>query len=766
MRIFIAKIRGELVHRPARGLLVASAVLVGTTILTAAVCASQVLTRAIPESYASSLPPTCVLSLGTQTETARQQLQSFEEIEAVEPRRVLRGRIATQDGGFASLSLTVLENSTAHSVSRVSFSSSSTGVFVERSSLDVWGFQPGDIANFRLPGGMQWRVKTNGWAVDGAVAPGVQDRIVYMYATPDSVRELGNLVHFDELRVRLRDRSELSSVIERLANNGIVPDRVERVLQRHPHHDQMQAVLLLLAVFAFAALAVATALIANVVSIAVRAETRLIGLQKALGATSSRVIFTVLGWLAIVSIPAGLMGVGCGSILAWYFISFASHELNLIEASLTSPSALLLILVGSVGIGLPLLGAGLAATLATRVAPLDAILPDRKIVLTRRHSRSSSTILYAYIWRHMMERPTKLALMLFALSTGGAALVTAGTVYRSLSTSVSRVFNYRHDDLDVRLLTPIPKERLLEAVATRNATELVEAWGGLLVSFVETNGTVTSTRFGLLAPPQHTQLLTLPVAEGRWLGDPSAAEIVATRNLMARVPELTVGNKITLARGDARVIATVVGAIEEATEPGVMATQQVHDALAGSPGLAGALRIKSATGAVASEVEELLFERGIVPVFMFNTSELQRATREHFAILLILLGTVGTAALLVGSSALWSSVTVSILERRREIALMRATGATNMYIHRIFMWEGVALASMAALLSMLIALPLSRLLVEMLGQHALHIDVKMSISWTAVTIWLVALAIVISLAIVAPLFRELRNAAANSLKYE
>lgn len=767
MSIAWAKIRGDIVHRPTRSLLIAFAVLVGAAVLSAAVISNEVLSRAIPQSYASSLPPTCILTLGDQAQKALALIEGYPGVEAVEPRRVLRGRIATNDGSFASLSFTILPDVNRQTVSRVTGASAVRGVFVERSSLNVWGFAPGDVANVRLPDGSVHALSTVGVAADAAVAPGVQDRIVYLYATPDSLASLGPIAEFDELRLRLASDADLPAHLDRLAAAGIVPERVERAFQRHPHADQMQAVLVLLAVFALAALAVATALVTNVVTVALQAEARMIGLQKALGASTRRVMVTVLGWVAAIALPAVLAGVAIGAFAARSFTGFAIHELNLVNAS-QNPSVVTLALITFAALGVPLLGTCIAAMRAAKVLPLDAMLPDRQLDSAKvTHSRSRS-IVHAYALRNLRQKPIKVALMLFALSAGGAALVTAGTVYRSLSIAVDRIFDYRHDDLDIRLLRPVPESQLLAALDSQPGIKRAEAWGGALVSLAESDSRITSTRFGLLAPPKDTQLLTMPVAEGRWLGDESTHEIVATRSLLARSPGLGVGDKATLACGDSRVTVQIVGAIEEATEPGVFASRRVYDSLVGEPGFAGALRIKTSGNAadVARAVEEQLFKQGTVPVLLFDTGELRFATREHFAILLVLLGTIGTAALVVGGAALWSSVTVSILERRREIAVMRATGAANPVLHRMFAWQSLVLALLAVLASVLIALPASALLAAMLGQHALHIDVGLSFSWTAFMVWLMALVIVMSLATSLPLRRELRFPPARSLSYD
>lgn len=764
MSIAFAKIRGDLRYRPGRAILKTVAVLIGTAAVAASLIAVTVLDRAIPESFTSSLPPDAIFVTGDQTAAALSLLSGTSGVIAAEPRRVLRGRIATANGAFATLSLTVVPDLRTQSVSRIETGApAGKGLLIERSSLAVWGKVIGDTAMLRLPGTGQITLPTSGLTADAAVAPGVQDRIVYAYATPEMVGALGI---FDEIRVRI-DPGTLTALLARLDAAGIVPSRVEEPLQRHPHADQMQAVMVLLSVFAIAALAVAAALVGNLVAVSLRAEGRLIGIQKSIGATSARVVWTTLAGVAVVAVPAALAGVALGGIAAAQFLAFAAHELNLADQSL-SASAEVLAVAFALGTLAPLTATFVIAWRAARVAPLAAISADRTTAPPKRAPRGKATsVARAYAMRHIGRAPLRLALMLLALSLGGAAVLSAGTVYRSLSAAVDRVFAYRSDDLDLRLLTPAPADALAAAAAATDGITRAEVWGFLLTAIADTDRRITGTRFGLLAPPEKSRLLHFPVAEGRWLGDPAAAEVVVARSLLARYPQLSVGSEFTLARGDRRVKARIVGAVEEATEPGMFATQSLHDALAGGPGLAGTLRLTTtqAPATVAARLEERLFGEGLVPIFSFVRAELQQATTAHFVILLVLLSTVGGASVIIGGLALWSSISISILERRREIAVLRSLGTSNATVLRLFAMESAGLAVLALVLSVVIALPLSAALAAMLGQGAIFIGVSLHFSWVALVIWLFVLSAIVALATWRPISRALALPAARALRY-
>lgn len=249
MRIFWKKVTSDLLLHPARSALLAVALVLGSASLAAGLFAQAVMDREIRASFARALPPDVVIVLERVSADTIRAVAEDPAVLAAEPRRKLRGRIETADGTFVSLLVTVMPSLTDQEVSAIRLEENvaetkGDGVLIERSSVAVLGFSPGSMLTMRLPGGIETAARFAGIAADGAVAPGIQDRIVYAYATPGQAAALGVGEAYSELHVRLADNVPLGAAIEsltdRLAAQGIVPQRLERSAVRHPHADQMQ----------------------------------------------------------------------------------------------------------------------------------------------------------------------------------------------------------------------------------------------------------------------------------------------------------------------------------------------------------------------------------------------------------------------------------------------------------------------------------------------------------------------------------------------
>ncbi len=100
-------------------------------------------------------------------------------------------------------------------------------------------------------------------------------------------------------------------------------------------------------------------------------------------------------------------------------------------------------------------------------------------------------------------------------------------------------------------------------------------------------------------------------------------------------------------------------------------------------------------------------QRGIFGFGGESTTETGNAFVQQFNFLLVLLGVMAVVIAIVGSIALSGALALSVMERRREIGVMRATGASSFTIFRLFIGEGLILGWLSWLIAVPIAIPAS-----------------------------------------------------------
>jgi putative ABC transport system permease protein len=109
---------------------------------------------------------------------------------------------------------------------------------------------------------------------------------------------------------------------------------------------------------------------------------------------------------------------------------------------------------------------------------------------------------------------------------------------------------------------------------------------------------------------------------------------------------------------------------------------------------------------------------------------------------------------------------INVLERTREIGIMRAIGASSGAIGRIFIVEALCIGVLSWLLGVLLALPAAALLSYQVGVMFLQNPLTFSFSFLGVGIWLVLSALLSVAASLIPARNAARLSVREVLGYE
>ena len=119
----------------------------------------------------------------------------------------------------------------------------------------------------------------------------------------------------------------------------------------------------------------------------------------------------------------------------------------------------------------------------------------------------------------------------------------------------------------------------------------------------------------------------------------------------------------------------------------------------------------------------------------------------------------------VGSIALSGALALSVLERRREIGVMRAIGASSWTIFRLFIGEGLILGWLSWLIAMPVACPAARVMVQALGS-AFQIDLVYNQTSTGAVLWFGIITVLSIMASWLPAIGATRVSVRESLAYQ
>ncbi len=166
-------------------------------------------------------------------------------------------------------------------------------------------------------------------------------------------------------------------------------------------------------------------------------------------------------------------------------------------------------------------------------------------------------------------------------------------------------------------------------------------------------------------------------------------------------------------------------------------------------------------------VEDAVRQMGFAP---FSLLDLTRNLRRLFAILDLLLGIFGSLALAVASLGIVNTLAMAILERRREIGVLKALGASDKDVRQLFFAEAGVMGLLGGAGGVVLGWGIGRLIQMGTNYYLRQQQIPAENIWT-VPVWLVAAALVFSLVVslgagLYPTARAARLDPVEALRYE
>ena len=126
---------------------------------------------------------------------------------------------------------------------------------------------------------------------------------------------------------------------------------------------------------------------------------------------------------------------------------------------------------------------------------------------------------------------------------------------------------------------------------------------------------------------------------------------------------------------------------------------------------------------------------------------------------------IGLFAALIGGLGMMNTTLMSVLERTREIGVMRAIGASSPTIAGLFIGEGLILGLIAWVVAIPISIPVGQLFATVIGQ-VINFSVLYQFSTEGALQWLVIVLVLSILGSAVPAIRATRVSVRESLAYE
>ena len=180
--------------------------------------------------------------------------------------------------------------------------------------------------------------------------------------------------------------------------------------------------------------------------------------------------------------------------------------------------------------------------------------------------------------------------------------------------------------------------------------------------------------------------------------------------------------------------------------------------------LAVYLKEGQALATVRREIEDTLeSERPIVTI---SNGELKQEILEIFDRTFRVTYVLELIALSVAVLGIMNTLLTAILERRRELATLRALGASGRQIQGLVVWESCYLAGLGAVVGIVVGMALSVVLINVINKQSFGWTIQYSFAWETIGMALCVALVSALLGAWAPARWASRQAIAEDLRYE
>ena len=759
-----------------RTLIVVLAIAVGIAGFTAVLSAYSILTRELNKGYLSTNPPSVTLRTDRVDDSLIKAVLASGAVAEAEARRVMQARIKTGPMEWRNLALFVVKDFTRIRVGKLqrdggAWPPKPGEMLIERNAFQVAHTKIGDIVAIKIAGQNTRHLRIAGSVHDVGQAQARMENIVYGYITMDTVAQLGQAPYLDQLNIvvagdRFDERhirsvaTEVTAVLEGLRH----PVRKVDVPApgKHPHADIMRLLLLDMSVFGFAILLLSSILVINLLTALMAAQVRQIGMMKAIGARRWQVAGIYFGEVSLLGVAAVVLALPPGIVGGRVLCRYLAVLLNFDMTSFAVPGWVYLLVLAA-GIVVPLAVAAYpvlkGSGITVRLAMVDfGVSPDSfgATPLDRMLATIGGTLRpLLMVMRNTLRRRERLAITVLTLAASGLFFMSALNIRASLIRTLDRSFASKRYDLWVTFNTLYPFADLQHATRGIEGIKRAEGWIVTEGSFI-----APDDHFALIALPPRTTLVRLRVVSGRALGPGDSDAIVVNSALAAKRPTLKIGDAVNLRTGPSVLQWRVVGiAREPFSAPTAYVSKRRLDDLGRQEGMANSLRIAldkpdAATLNAAKAVLDRNFEHdGLRALESTTKAESRYGFDQHMVMIYVFLLVTSAIIAVVGGLGLMTATTLNVMERRREIGILRAIGATPWMISLTVIAESVVTGVVSWAVAALVAWPVSRAVGDWLISALFQTGLDFHFEPIGLAAWL---AVSISIAIVASVLPALR----------
>jgi putative ABC transport system permease protein len=724
-------------------------------------------------------------------------IERLDGVVAAEGRRGLSLSLLLDDGERKQMNVLAVDDFEGMQLNTISsvtgqWPPPENGLVIERASLAVAGLEVGDTAVVETASGREKELEVVGVAYDINSNPAQFTGQPNAYVSAETLDLLGYGNYLDELAVQVdgdtTDKAHVEAVIDeveaKMEKSGLtiyytwVPEPGE-----HPAQEVIDPMLAILGMLGVLSLGASAFLVVNIINSLLAQHTEQIGIMKAIGARSGQIMNMYLVTVVMFGLLSLTVAVPLGGLAAYGLTSYLANLVNFDLMGFRIPVQVIVIQT-AVAVLVPILAALWPVIQGARLTVQAALseqglgrgqygshLLDRFMTWLTGKILSLSQPMRISL-RNTIRRKARLLLTLSTLTLGGAIFIGVLSVHASLLATLDDALSYFNYDVELNFAQVHRVEEIERVAMSVPGVADVESWVVGSARPIGEDGS-EGENIALVGTQSETEFIRPILLEGRWLLPDDENAVVINSLVLKDEPDIKLGDVVTLKMEGREQEWQVVGIVQGILTGPIGYVNQ--DYLAREMRFVGRsgwtlIIADQRDGAYQADLARRLKEQfdaaGMRVTTTGTTAEIRETIEFQFNIIVVLLVVMAILIALVGGLGLMGTMSINVLERTREIGVMRAVGASDGSVLRIVLVEGVLVGVISWIVGGLLAYPMGQLLSNIVGTSLLESPLNYQFAINGTIGWLVAVLAIASLASFLPAWNASRLSVRQILAYE
>ena len=722
--------------------------------------------------------------------------RSVPGVNAVEGVSTLSTRILRADGTYVDIQFTSLKKPNDLTLDLIKPIKDGTSIpvygsketLIDASALSL-GYKPGDTIVLELNDGKRRELKLAGYAHVVTGFPYNLANTVFAYVTPDTLEWLGGDRIYNQLAVSVAENPTDAKHVTAVAQ--AVADRMKRAgatinfvsVYQPGHHfawSITQGIFFVLAILGYLTVVLSGFLIVNTITALMTQQTRQIGIMKAVGGGTLQIagmyLVLILGFglgALLIAIPlanaaAQNIGGGMAQWLNFHAAPYVGYKATLIQQVIVA------VVVPLIAAIFPIYN---SVHMTVREALSDYGLGGNakpKIDSVNKNSVPIPRPIRISL-RNTFRRKTRLTLTLFTLVLGGAVFIGVYNLWASFDVVIKDIQGYFLADINISFGRSYRFDKVSAMAESVPGVGSVEGWLEYPGTLKMGDDDKAGTQILFVAPPSTSTLIDPIITSGRWLTTGDENAIVIGNHLLNIFPNLKVGDWLTIEINGKKSQWHIIGTYTitgNVNPPLLYVNYEYISRLINQPGQVYSLRVLTTSHdsgtqkRVNDQLQALFKDRGVQITSTQLGAEFIKNQKAQTDILVYFMFVIASLIAFVGGLGLMGTMSINVLERTREIGVMRAIGASNGDIQAIVIVEGMVIGIISWAISILVSIPITYVLCYGVGVAILTAPMPAVYGASGIIAWLIFTIVLGTLASALPARRASKLTVRDTLAYE